>query len=587
MAVYERDCIDKYICELELYDQANAEYIPFKLWDKQKELNDLVETGGNLVILKKRQVGASQMTGANSLIHCLFELNFSVLILSKTGNQDGGDARLFLDRIRDMYNRIPDLNELIYRWNNRIPVSRYLVSIVLMKHYNPCIKGADSGVSMRFLNKSYILSLPAQKGRSFSAKRIVIDEAGFIRPNPSNITLKKVFENIFASIEKTNGQLIIISTANGLDEYADVYLKAVSGENSFIPFFFSCYDDPTFTKEKRKRIEIDFGENHVNQEYPENPEQAFIASGDGRFDKKAMNRYEKISKKIKPRIRGDIQIIAGKDTIIKLSMKTAPLTVYQKRDNRASYLLAADVAEGLVQGDWSVAKIYNRLTHRQVAEYRDHIEPKEFGTICASLGRIYNNAVVAIEANNHGHSTLTRLTDTEKYPEELIFAHGILQREQVEDEYTGSTRLGWLTTNKNRPLIINNMAQLMLEGQIPYFTAEDMAENRTFIRKKGGKVEAEDGFYDDRVMTNAIGIFLLNSELFNSYYKLMEFNSFQKCRFCKYYKSENNGFGTCGKSGRYCLDDQCCILFREIPMHTPDADLDRIKYKSGYIPLRS
>ena len=566
---------------LQLYDKKNREWIRFKLWPRQKEFHHLFLNKKRVIILKKRQIGASQMVGADSLLQCMLMSNFSTLILSKTGNQEGGDAKVFLDRIRQMYQKIPTLDQMWIDMQNSKKFHPDDVTLIMLKFHNPATQGADAGVAMKFVSGSYILSLPASKGRGMTADRVVIDEAAFVRPDPSNITLDTVFENVEPALDKTDGQLILISTANGLDLFAEIFNKALSGLNDYSAFFFSCFDDPTFTEQKREEIERTRGKKHVNQEYPRFPEEAFIASGSCRFDTEAIQKYQEQNKKypITVRIKGDV---LDRDIIVKNPL--GDLEIYKKKKLRGQYFISGDVAEGLEHGDKSALKVYDRETWQMVACWHGTIEHAELGKIAARLGRIYNNAVIAIEANNHGHSALTALLHVEEYPEELVFCHGVLKREKEDDDFTGNMRFGWQTTNKTRPIIISNLADFIQKGIIPYFTDKDISELRTFIKKKGGKYEAEEGFCDDLVLTHAIGYFLLDNDTFNEHYKLCKFPNYNRCGNCRHSKWDSI-MPICHKSRRRIQDNSICSLYEENDYTTPEVQIDISRDRSGYISM--
>ena len=567
---------------LQLFDKIKREWIPFKLWERQKQFHKQVLTKKKLILLKKRQVGGSQLVGADSLLQCLILPNFSVLILSKTGNDEGGDAKVFLDRIRQMYQKIPTIHELFAEMENGGSFNEDQILLVMLKEYNPAVQGANAGVALKFANGAYILSLPASKGRGMTADRIVIDEAAHIRPNPSNITLDVVFENVEPALDKTDGQLILISTANGLDLFSDIFMKALNLLNDFVAFFFSCWDDPTFNLAKRDKIRKNSGEKHANQEYPRTPEEAFIASGSCRFDSIAIQFYadQERTRPLLVRIKGTVE---DGDRI--LTDPNGEFEIFKKKKNRGQYMLSADVAEGLEHNDYSVAKIYDRSTWEQVACWRGHLEHAEFGKVIARLGRIYNNAILVVENNNHGHSALTAILQIEHYPEELVFTHAVLDREREDDEFKGTLRFGWMTTAKNRPVIISNYANLILQQMIPYMTIQDLKECRTFVKKKGGKYEAEDGFWDDCVLTNAIGYYLLENDVFNEHYPLIRFNDYDfcsNCHHCKIFNIQN----ICKKSGRRTQDRAICTLHKEQDFRTIEAEQDQNSYRSGYRPLR-
>jgi len=80
--------------------------------------------------------------------------------------------------------------------------------------------------------------------------------------------------------------------------------------------------------------------------------------------------------------------------------ETGRLSIWDEPREGMEYDIGADSAEGLEAGDYSVAEVVERGTNRQVAEWRGHIDPFEFGDICFHLGMYYNTAQFAILGSN-------------------------------------------------------------------------------------------------------------------------------------------------------------------------------------------
>ena len=66
-----------------------------------------------------------------------------------------------------------------------------------------------------------------------------------------------------------------------------------------------------------------------------------------------------------------------------------------------TYVIGADVAEGLETGDYSCAQVLDRRDLCQVSEWHGHTDPDLFGEELAKLGRLYNSAMIGCEVNNH------------------------------------------------------------------------------------------------------------------------------------------------------------------------------------------
>lgn len=532
----------KLVEKLKLYDKTSNKFIDFKLWDRQKEMLDTIQRHRKVIILKKRQIGASQLVGADSLVQCLASVKFETLILSKTAQ----DAEEFLKRIRDMYRSLPEEIRAI----------------------NPVKKGLDAGDEMWFTSGSRLISLPAVKGRGMSGDRVVLDEAAFITKQIAHVELPEVLMNIGAVTEKAEGQTIIISTANGLNEYQRLWTLAERGESTYKPFFFSCWSDPTFTRAKRDELLKDYGQDHVSQEYPETPREAFLSSGRPRFDMKALDYYrERI---ITPIARGTITENGVVDDPVGEYM------FYQKKNPRGQYAVFADVAEGIEGNDYSCAKVIDIETWELVCEWHGHIEHYLFGSVLATLGRHYNNAFLCPEANNHGHSAITQMRMVENYPEELIFESNHTRERSDDDIRNPEKRYGWQTNSKTKKTIINNLAALLISKEIPALTEADIKELETYIIEKNGSTNAESGCFDDRVMTLAIAYYV------TPMLEIMRPPEYHKCENCEYYKADTK---TCYHSERKCKEDQYCRMFHEITYAEYRRDLNDLYGKSVKIKV--
>jgi len=529
----------KFIEGMEIYDQKQRKYTKIQLWPDQVTLVEKYITKFRYVIvLKRRQVGVSEITGADVLANTLAFPRFVTLVFS-IGERE---SALYLDRIRQKWERLD--NEI----RQGIPIDK------------------NSQTELSFKNGSKILSLPSStvSGSSFTANRVVVDEAGKIQNLPD------LLASVEPTIQQAGGQLILLGTAQGMNHFHQVWKDAEARRNGFMPFFMGAYSDPAFTEEKRKRLVIQFGEDHVNQEYPRTPDEAFLSTGNPRFNRKTLqSRYQ--PNPIMAKSRGYIE---DKDQVI--FSRKGPLKFYHKLKPYGQYMIVADVAEGLAHGDYNCAKVFDWETWGQVAEWHGHIEPAEFGTILADMGRHWNNAYMVIECNNHGISTIARLKDMERYPERLIFA-GIHQKEKTDDRFINpERRWGWHTTIKSKKAIIDNLAQAINEEVIPQLSRQDISELFTYVRDDRGRTNADDNCYDDRVMCLAIGYYLLSVL---SPRRLNEADK-QNCETCINYRVKTTD---CKVTGRFIAnrDKIWCDSYREDRtwLETP---IEFQKDRSGY-----
>ena len=144
------------------------------------------------------------------------------------------------------------------------------------------------------------------------------------------------------------------------------------------------------------------------------------------------------------------------------------LFVWKKPQPGVQYDIGADVAggdgaptdgvEGARAGDFSVVEVIQRGTLEQVAEWRGHILPREFGDVLAAIGRYYNDAQIAPEVNTFGLSTLGRIRE--------IYSNLYLwrKRDKIEIKFTGE--FGWITSYQSKNLIVNLMKEKLYYRQV-------------------------------------------------------------------------------------------------------------------------
>ena len=90
--------------------------------------------------------------------------------------------------------------------------------------------------------------------------------------------------------------------------------------------------------------------------------------------------------------------------------------------------------------------------------------------------------------------------------------HGFVER--VLDERTArkQKKLGWNTTLKSKPLMVNNLRELVREGSIAVRSKEILHEMSAFAHHADGKMAAQSGRHDDCVI--ALGIAVMMAHMY-------------------------------------------------------------------------
>lgn len=172
------------------------------------------------------------------------------------------------------------------------------------------------------------------------------------------------------------------------------------------------------------------------------------------------------------------------------------LKIYREPEDGHSYILGADTAgDG---SDSAVAQVVDAVTMEQVAVLRDSdIDEDLFARQIYSLGRWYNDALIAVEANFSTYPILE--LERLRYPYQYV--------REVFDDATHKVQIkyGFQTNAKTRPVLISNLQQIVREHTDCINDLMTMEEMLTFVRNPDTyKPEAEEGAHDDTIM--ALGI---------------------------------------------------------------------------------
>ena len=166
------------------------------------------------------------------------------------------------------------------------------------------------------------------------------------------------------------------------------------------------------------------------------------------------------------------------------------------------YSIGADPASGSGGGsDPAAVQVICVQTGEQVAELASNkIPPDLLGKRLADLGRMFNNAFITVESNNHGPVTLDYLR--KDYPFALIYdsngnAGGARELDEPE-----LMELGFRTTSRSKPIMIGRL-RTELAGDMVIHSSKLKGELATFIEHDTGKLAADKGCHDDRVMALA------------------------------------------------------------------------------------
>jgi len=309
--------------------------------------------------------------------------------------------------------------------------------------------------------------------------------------------------------------IFVESTANGVSGvFYDLWKGAVAGTNGYVPVFIPWFIDESYrelvpvnferTPEEETLVEeyeLDneqlmfrrkkIAQNGIDlfrQEYPAEADEAFLTTGRPVFNPDELQRMLKTAPDVQERLA-----LEGNEWNYH---SKGELTTYLKHDPGEQYIIGADVAMGVRGGDYSVAQILDSKK-RQVATWRAHAHPDFFAEILYALGEYYNMAYIIVENNSHGILTCTRLGKDMAYPH---FFTDIAVDKLTENQ---TVKLGFTTTAKTKPLIIDELRAAVRDGEIQINDKVTLREMLTYIVTESGAMQAEPQCFDDCVMALA------------------------------------------------------------------------------------
>ena len=228
-----------------------------------------------------------------------------------------------------------------------------------------------------------------------------------------------------------------------------------------------------------------------HQEYPCTPDEAFIASGRPRFQVGVLKQYRRNCKE------GDIgRLEYNGSNVVFTPDVNGDVEIWKYPSKDQYYCIGADVAEGLITGDYSVAYVGDN-DFDICLRYRTHIDPDLFGAELVKIAKFYNDAYIGCENNNHGLTTLKAIQNLEYW--NIYFTKTF---DKISDSI--SQKVGWSTNNKTKPLMINKLAEYIRNKWIGIKDRILIQECFTYVIDEKGATNAQEGCHDDTVMACAI-----------------------------------------------------------------------------------
>ena len=338
-----------------------------------------------------------------------------------------------------------------------------------------------------------------------------------------------------------DGNVFLETTAKGTGEFFhQEWIRAETGESSYNHRFVNWTQNkdyerdpekvPLFTSEKelaREQVLRDLyglterqlafrrakmrepGQYNIFvQEFPLTAREAFISSGDPFFPNEKLNDLYEAFIRADRLYTGTVNFARWEKLIHANGL--GELRIYEPPVDGEDYVIGADPAEGLTKsgdGDFAAAQVLRCSDGKQVASFKARYDPKTFGELLDQLGRFYNDALLGVERNNHGHAVLVTLIDICNYPN--VYEH----EEYDQKKNTTYKKPGYPTTPKTRTLALDQLNIAITFDDIYIYDLFTLSELMSFVKLPGGKYAADTGCHDDLVMSLAIANMMLSQEV--------------------------------------------------------------------------
>lgn len=401
------------------------------------------------IILKPRQMGISTIVAGYIAWLMLFHKHKEVIVLATKQDK----AQNILRKVRMILQRIPE-------W----------LKISKEKTDNRNTIELDNG------SRLSAESTAGDAARSDSLSLLVIDECAHIQ------NVDEIWTSALPTIS-VGGSAILLSTPNGASGlFHRLYIESEDGLNNFVHTKLHWSEHPDRDQEWFENETKNMTKNEIKQEYLCD----FLGSGATVIDPDDIEMFQS-------NIR---------EPISKEGFERS-YWIWKHYQPDKNYLISCDVARGDGK-DFSSLIVFEVSNMEVVAEYKGKIAPELFVDFIERVAESYGNPMVVVENNNVGYTVASKLE--EKNYKDLYYSkkgtHEYMTPLQALND--SSSIVGFTTSIKTRPLILERWKEIIRKKQIIYPSSRFVNEIKTFIWYNG-KQEAEKDHNDDLIMACAIG----------------------------------------------------------------------------------
>lgn len=419
------------------------------------------------ITLKARRIGLSTLVTAVGQAHCIAHPGALARCIAQNAEVAAANFAMacsFREDCRDLYPGAPKPTKKTLLWpHSDGPDSQFT-------HHTAATVHGQRGLTSSFLH---------------------LTEAAFY-------PYSGAFTSLMNTLSKDPNNICIVeTTANGLEGPGEAYYQAweaaVAGDNEFLAIFLPWWDDSAYQlpeefaldaprdeyerflmndikhwrtgkKVKLTKSQIAWFRETLStkceqiiekwrQEYPSTPEEAFIATGNPAFTLEETQFAENAVVKIS--WRGQCVLSADSRHGELQKSLDGPLALYETPQKGHHYFAGVDTARGeestMAPGDYAAIVVWNAETGDLAARYASRVSPEEVASTAAALGYYFNGAMLNVELNNLGYTTMRELRDRLFYPLQYLWKG----RDDRADKSKQGQAYGFETSDRYRRMMFN------------------------------------------------------------------------------------------------------------------------------------
>lgn len=466
---FRRCAIDfKYFCETYVkITNPGKGLINFRLYPFQERVvNDFMSHRFSIV-RKFRQAGLTTVASIYALWKCMFDVDQRIMLLSKTDRE----AVQVAVNISQVISQLPD-------W------------------LKPQLETDSKHEKIFTVTNSTFWFFTPEAARSRAASFLILDEAAFIKGMPT------LWAGMYPVLS-TGGSCAVISTVNGMrgvgEWYYETYTKAEKKQNSFHVIDLHFKEHPEYAKpEFEAMTRPNLGEKKWAQEFL----GTFHGTGDTFISPTDLLRVRSMcippNQKEFPEWDTTPSPTQEMDELITGEVTKGAFWSWEFPEPGVDYLVSVDAGHGAGEdGDSSTIIILNLSSFEQIAEFQSNsIGAFDFSQLIASIGAMYNEAVVVVENNGPGTTVIKHLAEKLRYPN--------LYRSTVGKKDVPGLKV----QPSNRQDILETMRTCINKDLIRIRSFRLHEELQSFVINRATmKPEASKGKHDDLVMAFALAIY--------------------------------------------------------------------------------